>query len=68
MSQAQLLITSPSSTFGYAAAAAAAAYGANTSVVMTVAPGGTMVALRDARVFSHSKVSCRCGQRLPVWG
>jgi hypothetical protein len=52
MSNAKLLITSPGSTFGYAAAAAA-----NASVIMTPAPGGDMVRLRGARVFSHSKVS-----------
>jgi hypothetical protein len=52
MSQAKLLITSPGSTFGYAAAAAVG----STGTVMTVRPGGIMVTLSGARVFSHSKV------------
>jgi hypothetical protein len=55
MSQSTVLITSPGSTFGYAAAAAAAAAG-NATTVMTVQPGGSMVTLRGANVFSHSKV------------
>ena len=58
MSKAALLITSPGSTFGYAAAAAASA-NSNMSVVMTVAPGGRLVVVDGARVFSHSKVSAR---------
>ncbi len=68
MSKAKLLITSPGSTFGYAAAAAAAAAaadgggsgrereGSSNTTVMTVRPGGSMVELAGARVFSHSKV------------
>jgi hypothetical protein len=76
MSKAKLLITSPGSTFGYAAAAAADGGGSGregegspntTATVMTVRPGGTMVELAGARVFSHSKVKaygwCRNGAK-----